>query len=126
MDGAIEWIKNNTSTAEALLNAIIGLAAIIFVAVSVIKAVKNFGTGKIKEGSMNVVYALIVVIVATVSILGLIKLGKMIKPDSVEGNNSFGALGVPGESGGGVAAAVAGPDTVLGFGKIALTAHGII
>lgn len=126
MDAAIEWVKNNTNTAVTLMNVVIGLVAVIFIAVLVIKAIKNFGSKKGKEGSMDLVYALIVVIIATVSILGVIKLGKMLKPDSVEGNNSFGALGVPGESGGGVAAAVAGPDTVLGFGKIALTAHGII
>lgn len=126
MDAAIEWVKNNTTVAVTLMNVVIGLVAVIFIAVLVIKAIKNFGSKKAKEGSMDLVYAMIVVIIATVSILGVVKLGKMLKPDSVEGNNSFGALGVPGESGGGVAAAVAGPDTVLGFGKIALTAHGIM
>lgn len=126
MDAAIEWIKNNTNTAVTLMNVVIGLVAVIFIAVLVIKAIQKFGSRKAKEGALDLVYALIVVIIATVSILGVVKLGKMLKPDSVEGNNSFGALGVPGESGGGVAAAVAGPDTVLGFGKIALTAHGII
>ena len=82
MDGLLDLIKNNTDVMTTVGNAIIGLAAVVFIAILLVKAIKEFSGQKVQNGIKYIGYALLVVIVAALGIIGVQTLGNAIAPTS--------------------------------------------
>ena len=81
MQGLTNWLAAYVDPITLVMNVIIGLVAAFFIGMQIIQAVKNFGSGKAKEGVKNVGFGLIIVAVAALGVGGVLVLGNTIKPD---------------------------------------------
>lgn len=94
MDKLIHWLEQNTGIAVTLMNCIIGLVVVIVAGFLIVRAVNKLRTGKVGESMVSFGLAALAVVLGIVGVVGVIWLGRLIKPTTVQGNNSFGAVGV--------------------------------
>ena len=95
MDKLITWIGTNATLVKTAGGAILGLVALVFV---VVQLIKNFGADKMKEGMKSVINAIIIVILAAVGITGIISIANTLRPSTLDGSTDF-SMSAPGDPG---------------------------
>lgn len=94
MNNAINFIRQYITPIENLMNAIIVIVALIFIGLLIIKAIGEIRKDNWPAGFKKLGGALVIFIVASASVVGVIKIANMIKPDAVGNNNQFRAAAI--------------------------------
>ena len=81
MDGLISWLQGIGQSGVTVLNVIIGLAAIVFGGLSLIKGIKDLQSKKMSDGLKYVGIAVIIFLIASVGVMGLARFANTIAPD---------------------------------------------
>lgn len=74
MTGIQNFIRTYHNQIKTIGGMIIALVALVFIIVCIVKSMKGFGTGKMGEGVKQLMFAIIIGIVAAAGIIGMIQL----------------------------------------------------
>lgn len=80
MNGLVEYVTSAAGAVKVAGSAIVGIAALVFVIIHVIKAVAATREKKMSAAVPHVAKALVVVLLAAIGIGGFIKLGSTLSP----------------------------------------------
>ena len=89
MNEFVTWIGQNSTLVKTAGSAVIGLAALAFASLQIIKAMKHFGADKMKEGGKAIGLAILIIVIAAVGITGVISIANTLRPDTLNGSTDF-------------------------------------
>lgn len=81
MDKLVQWLQKIRTKAETFLGVVIGLIAVVFVGLKIIKTIQQIKESNWSKVLLSIAEILAIILVAGMGIYGFHKLFDMVKPD---------------------------------------------